>query len=205
MDPFEIKIVRQYAINEIAGGLALAQFALKSEDPYIRSRLTYHSMDELRHGWLWTDFLNKKKVGVAKAKGGNDYFDFMTAQEDEIYFLAAVHIYELRIPFHLGAHMDLPEISPDLKELVGKIRDDEKFHLSWVKDYLVKKMETDREKVIEAIKTCEKVEYETYTHFIAHIKKYPGYMQNFANLLEKRLPEFPTPSSYFVNLTPNAS
>src|ERR1700721_21941 len=124
MDPFEIKVVRQYAINEIAGGLALGKFALKSENPFVRSQLTYHAMDELRHGWLWTEFLDKKKIGVAGAKGGNDYFDFMTAQEDEIYFLAAVHIYESRIPFHLGTHMELPQIDPGLKEVMGGIRDD---------------------------------------------------------------------------------
>jgi hypothetical protein len=204
MNPFEIKVVRQYAINEIAGGLALGRFALKSENPFIRSQLTYHSMDELRHGWLWTEFLDKKKIGVASAKGGNDYFDFMTAQEDEIDFLAAVHIYELRIPFHLGTHMELPQIDPELKEVMGKIRDDEKFHLSWIREYLTKKMETDRQKVIDAVKKCEQVEKETYTKYINHIKQYDGYLKDLALLIEKKIPEFPTPSSYFVSLTQNA-
>ncbi len=203
MDPFEIKLVRQYAINEIAGGLALGQFALKSEDPFIRSKLTYHSMDELRHAWLWTDFLDKKNIGVASAKGGNDYFDFMTAQEDEIDFLAAAHVYELRIPFHLGTHMELPQIDPGLKEVMGKIRDDEKFHLSWIRDYLVKKMETDREHVIEAIKKCEEVEKLTYTKYIGHIKQYPGYLNDLASLVEKKISEFPEPSAYFIGLHKN--
>ena len=203
MDPFEIKLVRQYAINEIAGGLILGHFVLKSENAFIRSQLTYHAMDELRHCWLWTELLDKKKIGVAGAKGGNDYFDFMTAQEDEINFLAAVHIYELRVPFHLGTHMELPQINPELKEVMGKIRDDEKFHLSWIREYLVKKMETDPQKVIDAVKKCEEVEKETYTKYIAHIKQYGGYLADLASLVEKNMLEFPTPSSYFVGLTQN--
>lgn len=203
MDPFEIKLVRQYAINEMAGGLALGHFALKSDNPFIRSQLTYHAMDELRHCWLWTELLDKKKIGVAGAKGGNDYFDFMTAQEDEINFLAAVHIYELRVPFHLGTHMELPQINPELKEVMGKIRDDEKFHLSWIRKYLAEKMKTDPQKVIDAVKKCEEVEKETYTKYIAHIKQYGGYLADLALLVEKNMPEFPTPSSYFVGLTQN--
>lgn len=204
MDPFEIKLMRQYAINEIAGGLALGHFALKSDNPLIRSQLTYHAMDELRHGWLWTELLDKKKIGVAGAKGGNDYFDFMTAQEDEINFLAAVHIYELRVPFHLGTHMELPQINPELKEVMGKIRDDEKFHLSWIRKYLAEKMTTDPQKAIDAVKKCEEVEKETYTKYIAHIKQYGGYLADLASLVEKKMPGFPTPSSYFVGLTQNA-
>src|SRR5205823_8239870 len=66
--------------------------------------------------------------------------------EDEVMFLAAVHIYELRVPFHLGAHMELPQINPELKEVMGKIRDDEKFHLSWVRKYLDKQ---DPQQVLE--------------------------------------------------------
>lgn len=200
MDPFEIKLVRQYAINEIAGGLILGNFALKSENSFIRTKLTYHSMDELRHGWLWTDFLNKKKVGVAKARGGNDYFDFMAQQEDEINFLAAVHIYELRVPFHLGTHMELPQIDPELKEVMGKIRDDEKFHLSWVRKYLDEQMQTEkgRQHVIEAVKKCENAEKETYTKYIAHIKQYGGYLADLATLVQKKMPEFPVPSDDFV-------
>ena len=60
MDPFEVKLVRQYAINEIAGGLMLGNFLLKSDDPFVRSQLTQHAMDEFRHGWLWTELLDKK-------------------------------------------------------------------------------------------------------------------------------------------------
>lgn len=201
MDPFEVKLVRQYAINEIVGGLALGRFALKSDNPFLRSRLTYHSMDELRHGWLWTEFLDKQKIGVAPAKGGNDYFDFMVAQEDEINFLAAVHIYELRVPFHLGAHMELPQINSDLRDLMGKIRDDEKFHLSWIREYLLEKMESGPQRIIDAVKKCEEVEKETYNKYIGHIKQYGGYLTDLALLIEKKIPDFSQPSAGFLGLT----
>jgi len=205
MNPFEIKLVRQYAINEIAGGLALGNFALKSENPYVRSQLTYHAMDEFRHGWLWTDFLNKQKVGVASAKGGNEYFDFTTAQEDEINFLAAVHIYELRIPFHLETHMQLPQINPELKVIMKGIADDEKFHLGWIRDYLIDKMKDNPQEVINAVKRSEQIENQTYLRYINHIKKYGGYIEDLATLVESKLGEFPTPSDYFTSFIKNES
>jgi hypothetical protein len=201
MDPFEIKLVRQYAINEIAGGLILGDFALQSENPFIRSRLTFHAMDELRHGWLWTEFLDKKGIGVTKAKGDNDYFDFMAQQKDEIMFLAAVHIYELRVPFHLSAHMELPQINPELKEVMRKIRDDEEFHLSWVRKYLDKQ---DPQCVLDAVKKCEVIEEETYQKYINHIKQYDGYLADLATLIEKKMPEFPKPSDAFILPIQNA-
>src|SRR3989344_2697731 len=203
MDPFEIKLVRQYAINEIGGGLMLGNFLLKSEDPFVRSQLTQHAMDEFRHGWLWTELLDKKGVGGAAAKGGNDYFDFMAAPEDEINFLASVHIYELRVPFHLGTHLELPQIDPELKEVMSKIVADEKFHLGWIRDHLIKKMETDPQKVIDAVKKCEEVERETYSKYISHIKQYGGYLGDFAALIEKKIPEFPLASISFTGLTKN--
>ena len=204
MDPLEAKLVRQYAINEIAGGLVLGHFLLQSEDPVIRSQLTYHAMDELKHGWLWTDLLNKKGIGVAGAKGDNAYFRFMAAQQEELAFLAAAHVYELRIPFHLGAHMRLPQIDPELKKVMGDILNDEQSHLGWIRDYLVKKMDTNAQQVIDAIKACETIEQETYTQYIGHIKQYGGYLGDLAALIEKKMPEFPAPSTYFTHLAQHA-
>ncbi|MGH2506211.1 MAG: ferritin-like domain-containing protein [Rhabdochlamydiaceae bacterium] len=204
MHPHEVKLTRQYAINEIAGGLLLGHFALKSDNPFIRSQLTYHAMDELRHGWLWTEFLDKKGIGVAGAKGGNDYFNFIGLQTDEIDFLAAVHIYELRVPFHLGTHMEIPEIDPGLKEVMGNIRDDEKFHLSWIREYLHEKMDTDAQHVLDAIRKAEEVEQETYSKYISYIKQFGGYFGELATLVERNMPEFPAPSSYFGGVAQNA-
>lgn len=196
-DDLELKLVRQYAINEIAGGLMLGKRALLAEDPEIRAKLTYHSMDELRHGWLWTKYLNDKGVGPAPAKGGNDYFDFADTLTDETSFLAAVHVYELRVPFHLGCHMEFPLVSPDLREVVAGIRDDEKHHLSWIREVLLDRMRGDHEGVLGALKAAEKAEKETYERYVAHLKRYPGYLGAFGAFVESRLQQFPSPVSLF--------
>lgn len=203
MHPHEIKLVRQYAITEIAGGIILGQYALKSDNSFVRSSLTYHAFDEFKHGWLWTEFLGKKGVGVEGAKGRNDYFDFIAAQNDEVNFLAAVHIYELRVPFHFGSHMQISRINPELKEVMGKIRDDERHHLGWIRDYLTKKMETQRDHVLNAIKKSEALEYETYTRYLTHIKQYGDYFAELALIVEKNLLNLPPPSKYFLSLNKN--
>ncbi|MEK9177162.1 MAG: hypothetical protein AAB923_02600 [Patescibacteria group bacterium] len=197
MDPHEVKIVRQYAINEVAGGLLLGHHLLRSEDPYVRSQLTYHTLDELKHGWLWTQFLDKKGVGVAGAKGGNEYFDFIGRQEDDMRFLAAVHIYELRVPFHLTIHMELPEIDPELKEVMRGIRDDEKFHLGWIRKYLLEKIKTDPISVKGAVAEAEQIEQAVYMGYLAHMERYGGYAGALVALARGHLSEFASPSSAF--------
>ena len=204
MHPHEIKLIRQYAINEIAGGIILGQYALKSDNASVRSRLTYHAFDEFKHGWIWTDFLNKKGVDVEGTKGRNDYFDFIAAQEDEINFLAAVHVYELRVPFHLGSHMQIRQIDPELKEVVGKIRTDEGYHISWIREHLVKNMESNRDHVLDAVRKSENLERDTYARYVNHIKQYGDYFFELASIIEKNLPNVSLPSIYFLNVNNNA-
>lgn len=197
MDPYEVKLIRQYAINEVAGGMLLGRFLLGSANPLVRSKLTYHAYDEFRHGWLWTEFLDKRGIGVEPAEGENLYFNFAGTLKDEIDFLAAVHIYELRVPFHLSLHMEVPQIDPELKVLMGEIRDDEKFHLGWIRKYLTEKLATDAEHVLAAVKAAEKAEEETYVGYIRHIKQYGGYFADLANIVEANLSTFPAPSATF--------
>lgn len=194
----EIKLVRQYAINEISGGLILGDFALESENPYVRSNLTFHSMDELRHGWRWTKFLDEQGAGVAKAKRANEYFDFMSSQDDEIYFLASVHVYELRVPFHFNAHLEHPQINPDLKNLMTEIRDDEEYHLDWIRKYLIGVGQDEPQKVIEAVKKCEKREAETYRRYLDHMKQYDGYIRDLVDIVESKIESFNRPSESFI-------
>ncbi len=200
MDPHEIKLVRQYAINEIAGGVILANYALKSDNAYVRSKLTFHAMDELKHGWMWTEFLDKEGVGVAGAVGKNDYFDFAVSQEDEITFLAAIHVYELRIPFHFECHIEVPQMNAELRELTTKIKDEEKFHLKWIRVYLEEKMKTEPQRVLGAVKLCEVKEKETYEKYMEQLKQHGGYLADFATIVQSRLSTFPVPSESFALL-----
>lgn len=199
MHPHEIKLVRQYAINEIAGGLLIGKHSLASQDPFVRSKLTFQATDEFRHGSLWTEFLDKRGIDTALAKGGNDFFEYMGKQESDIDFLAAVHVYELRVPFQFGAHMDMTSVDPELKELIKFIYDDEKFHLVWIREYLLEKMKTDSTVVLEAIRRAEAVEREAYERYIAHIKTYGEYFGEFVAIVESRLKAFPLPSAGFVH------
>lgn len=198
MHPHEVKLLRQYAINEVAGGLLLGRHLLKSADPVVRSELTHHALDEFKHGWMWTEFLDKAGVGVAGAEGRNEYFEYIGTQEDDLEFLAAVHIYEIRVPFHLGVHMEHPGLSPGLKEVIGAIRDDEKFHLGWIRKYLLARMETEPERVRAAVAASEALEERTYRAYLERIKQYGEYCGEFVALIENALPSFDAPGKYFA-------
>lgn len=179
----EIKIISQYASSELAGGLMLGKFALSTTSSKLKAKLIFHSYDELKHSWLWSNFLEKNKVNLVILKARNEYFDWMNTLTDEIEFLASVHVYELRVPFHLKCHMQINSISNELKTLIDKIQKDEKYHLNWIHDFL---LDQNQLKVLDAIKKAEKYESIYYLNYMKHLDSLGGYYKEIANLIKSK-------------------
>jgi hypothetical protein len=79
------------------------------------------------------------------------------------------------------------------------IRDDEKFHLGWIRKYLLEKMKTDAEGVLRAVGTAEQVEEQVYLGYLAHMERYGGYAGKLVQLARGHLAEFVRPLSFFTD------
>lgn len=192
MHPGEIHLVNGYAASELSGALLLGKFARRASDFLLRSRLTFHSYDEARHAWLWTEFLEKKGARPQSLHGKTDFFEYLYQLNDIVEFLAAVHVYELRVPFHFSLHLRVSSIDSDLKILMQKISNDEKYHLDWVRNYLSGVASHENGKVSRAIVRAGEIEDTIYRGYAQGLKTKEDdeYMQELGSIIINNLESY---------------
>ncbi|PSO46483.1 MAG: hypothetical protein BRC24_01755 [Parcubacteria group bacterium SW_4_46_8] len=186
----EIQILNRYAAAELAGGLFLGKFARKAEVPFLIARLTNHCYEEMYHSWQWMNFMEQNEIPIQTIHGRNEYFEYMGSRTNVIDFLAAVHVYEIRVPFHLQCHAQMSRISDPLRDLITDICADEKDHLGWVRNYFMERKETDAEHIASAVKEAGEIEERTYRAYIEELKKSDEYAQELASIVEENLSQF---------------
>jgi hypothetical protein len=189
--PTEIELLNRYAAAELAGSLLLGKYARMVEDPFLIARLTNHCYDEARHSWAWMSFMEENNIPIRSTHGRNDYFGYMSETQSVIDFLAAVHVYEMRVQFHLTCHSQVTRIHPGLKKVMLEIMSDEQYHLAWISDYFHKLQKEGNTEVGPAIEKAGALEDSTYNAYIQLIKKKDDYAKELAEIVEKNLPTYP--------------
>ncbi len=198
MTKTEITIVSRYAAAELSGALFLGKFARLTQDPYLRVQLTQHCSEEARHSWMWVKFLSDRQLPLEQIHERDEYFEYLHSLKDEISMLAAVHVYEMRIPFHFSLHMQVSTVDPELKTLIEKIVADEKFHLAWIHNYLEKLQSEGNKEVSEAVKKAGELEDIVYRNYLEKMKQGDPYEQELATLAEQHLSSYPYEWKQFV-------
>src|SRR3989338_10146685 len=107
----ETFLISRYAASELAGALLCGRSPRHTKDTFLRTKLTWHTAEEARHAWAWAELLEKKRVPILEVhdEGGDQYFSYAKAITSEVDFLAFVHVYESRVPFHFTLHAKLAE------------------------------------------------------------------------------------------------
>lgn len=191
MTKTEIEMVSRYSAAELAGALVLGKWARKTRDPFLRAALTHHTAEESRHAFMWSDFLVKHGHEVVETHDQDEFFALLASAKDEIELLTAVHVYELRLPFHFGIHARMKSADPELKELIEKIAQDEKHHLSWINKYLSSLQQKGDKRVAEYISIAGELEKKVYKQY-THNMKTSGdtYFEELASDIESNLPSY---------------
>ena len=203
MHPTEIELLNRYATAELAGSLLLGKYARIVDDPFLIARLTNHCYDEARHSWKWMGFMEENNIPIRPTHGKNDYFGYMSETQSIIDFLAAVHVYEMRVQWHLTLHSQVSKIHPGLKKVMLEIMEDEKYHLAWIRNYLHKLQKEGNTEVGQAIKKAGDLENQTYVTYIQLLKKQDDYAKELAELVEKNLPSYPFEWENFLDQKEN--
>jgi hypothetical protein len=168
------------------------------DDPFLIARLTNHCYDEARHSWKWMGFMEEKGIPIRPTHGRNDYFGYIAEAKNLIDFLAAVHVYEIRVPFHLTCHSQVSKVNPELKKLMLEIMDDEQYHLAWIRDYFQKLQKQGNKEVASAIKKAGELENSTYTAYIQQIKNRDDYSRELVEVIEKHLSSYSFDWKHFL-------
>ena len=191
IDQLESFILNRYAASELAGALLLGKMARKTTDSYLRRQYTWHCAEEARHAAVWEGLIDELNVGsiVIHDEKSKSYFSYFSEVKTSIDFLAFLHVYELRVPFHFQLHAKWTT-SDRIKEVLNQLIDEEASHLSWVKDILIKELETKHDEVIESLRKFSDIEEKTYVEDVIRLKSRSDDSASFGNLIMKSLPTY---------------
>ena len=136
----ELRWINFYRASELHGGLLLGQLVRRVRDPKLMLELTRHSAEEVVHAQLWTETI--LAVG-GKPRPVRDTYQARYAREvgsatGVLEVLALTQVFERRVYQHFIGHTRLTGVHPEVRKTLLRMIEEEKHHLSWVKEWLDK-------------------------------------------------------------------
>ena len=134
----DIALLNFYRASELHGGLILGQMVRRTRDPELIMNLTRHSAEEVMHAQLWTETI--VAIGGRPAPVRDTY---QTRYAEEVgtpismlEILALTQVFERRVYRHFTLHLRQPGVHPVVAATLRRMLDEEKGHLTWVKQWL---------------------------------------------------------------------
>ncbi len=189
LDENELWILSFYRTSEISGALFFGRLAKSMKPGPIQRDMTKHFTDEAVHAWYWTACIEKlgSKPIKLSAAYQDQYLSAAGMPANLMEVLAITQVFERRAIHQYMLHSQIPNIQPETEEALGKIVEDEKWHIQWIRDAL-RSMEGDYGKdLIDAtLKRFHEADQEVYRTMsqeheerIKHlIKQKTGRMEN---------------------------
>lgn len=134
----ELTILNFYRASELYGGLVLGRLVGRARDPLLIHELTRHSAEEVSHAQLWTETI--LAVGGRPFPTRDTYQARYAARLGRpaslLHVLALTQVFERRVYRHFLDHLERPGTHPRVRETLERMIEEEKHHLSWVRDWL---------------------------------------------------------------------
>jgi demethoxyubiquinone hydroxylase (CLK1/Coq7/Cat5 family) len=134
----ELTLLNFYRASELHGGLVLGRLVQHVRDPELIMRLTVHSAEEVTHAQLWTETI----VAVGgRPRPTSDtyqarYAAALGAPASLLEVLALTQVFERGVYRHFIMHLRRRGTHPIVKATLRRMLDDERGHLSWVREWL---------------------------------------------------------------------
>ena len=134
----EIALLNFYRASELHGGLILGQMVRRTRDPRLILSLTRHSAEEVMHAQLWTETI----IGIGgRPAPVRDTYQTRYAESvgtplTMLEVLALTQVFERRVYRHFILHLRVPGIHPAVAATLRRMIEEERGHLSWVKEWL---------------------------------------------------------------------
>lgn len=161
----ELWLLSFYRTSEISGALFFGRLCKSLRPGPVQHDMTKHFSDEAVHSWLWTDCI--ARMGANPLKLSDSYQDQylavagMPANVMEI--LALTHVFEKRVIRQYALHSRVPDLHEEISETLGKIMDDERWHLNWVHEALTRmEPEFGKDYIEQTIKRFWEADQEVY-------------------------------------------
>lgn len=163
----ELWLLSFYRTSEISGALFFGRLCKSLRPGAVQHDMTKHFSDEAVHAWLWTECIARLKKQPFKLSDSyqDQYLSVAGMPANMMEILAITHVFEKRVIRQYALHSRVPELQLEVKETLGKIMEDERWHLSWVRDALDKmEPEYGKECIEDTIKRFWDADQEVYAN-----------------------------------------
>lgn len=165
----ELERLNFYRASELHGGLVLGQLVQRARNADLILRLTRHSAEEVLHAELWTAAI--LEVGGQPSPVRDTYqrrlARIVGPPSSLFHVLALTQVFERRVYRHFIEHARLAGTHPVVRATLLRMVDEEKDHLSWVKDWLeseAAKRRLDLRRVLRDYAAADAIVYRQLTH-----------------------------------------
>ncbi len=134
----ELTVLNFYRASELYGGLVLGQMVRRVRDPYLVLEMTKHAAEEIVHAHLWTETILAVggKIQPTRDTYQSRYTRVVGHPVFLLHVLALTQVFERRVYRHFLAHARQPGTHPLVRATLERMIEEEKGHLSWVKEWL---------------------------------------------------------------------
>jgi demethoxyubiquinone hydroxylase (CLK1/Coq7/Cat5 family) len=167
--PLEQDWLNFYRASELHGGLVLGQLVRRVRDAELILCLTRHSAEEVMHAQLWTETI--LAVGARPAPVRHTYQRLLArhvgAVSSVFQVLALTQVFERRVYRHFIMHERRPGTHPVVRATLRRMVEEEKDHLSWVKEWLEREGERRRVDVRAVLDEFQRIDDLVYAEMTA--------------------------------------
>jgi hypothetical protein len=164
----ELAALNFYRACELHGGLILGQMVYRARDPWLATELIRHSAEEIVHAQLWTETIlavggTLKPVRTTYQRR---YAAAIGRPSSLLHVLIATQVFERRVYRHFLDHLAKPGTHPRVRETLRRMIEEEKHHLSWVREWLDRQETARGGEVAALIRRYGEVDAGIYDSFV---------------------------------------
>jgi bacterioferritin (cytochrome b1) len=167
----QLLIFNFYRDAELHGARLLFNLIGHLKDADSQLKLVRHLADEVRHAWLWTKRI--VDLGGTPMSPSDGYQRRLGARlglpKGILELLALTVVVEERAQNRYSAHMALPDVEPETREVLKAVTEDEYWHLAWVERKMreIAAQQGDERRADEALARYREIEKEVYSSLAA--------------------------------------
>jgi bacterioferritin (cytochrome b1) len=172
-------VLSYYRTSEINGSLFFGRLARTLKPSPIQHDLTKHFADEAQHAWYWTDCLDRLGTRPVKLSEAyqDQYLEAAGLPVNLMEILAITLVFERRVINQYAKHLAVPDLRVEVKDTIGRIMEDERWHVQWVRDALTGMEDRfGEDHIADTLRRYKEADREVYAHTLVEHEARLGFM-----------------------------